>query len=133
MARRGGVRSTAPIEEIKRLIAQLPKYLKQEGARRVAEKATELTLRAYDSGRQVDGSLRPLGVRGNKLTLVKTGETRRGLRWVGRRGQVILIAAGATQYIAKYGILPDAKGIPQGWRRHFAIILNEVLRGLVTK
>lgn len=128
-----GVRSVARFAEVKRLIKSAPKELQQELARRLAEKFTDLTLRAYDSGRQVDGSMRPLGVRGNKLTLVKTGETRRGLKWFASGRRVKLNAAGAAQYLGKYGILPKAWELPPGWSRHAQIIASEVLRGLVTK
>jgi hypothetical protein len=128
-----GVRSTLPISEIKRAIQSLPKALQREAARRIAYKFTELFRRAYAQGRQVDGSPRPLGVRGNKLTLRDTGMTQDRSRFASNEGgRVFYVDGNVSQWLVKYGILPNARaGLPEGWRRHMAVIVDEVMRGLV--
>jgi len=45
---------------------------------------------------------------------------------------MMFIAAGAAQYLGKYGIVPSDFVLPEGWRRHAQIVAKEVAKGLVS-
>lgn len=107
-----------------------------EIARRVAPKFTQLAGAAYDSGRTVYGAPRPRSVvDGRPLTLVRTGATRRSVRFRAR-GSSVLVARGPSYrpiLIEKYNILPYPQRPPQSWLDAYeqeAIgVVVEIMRG----
>lgn len=115
----------AGIAEIQRRVKRVRTQLRGRAAAGIAREFTRLTRKAYDTGRQVNGAPRPLGVAGNKLTLVRTGETRRGLRYASRRGKVSIRLAGASQYLLRYGILPTRE-LPPKWTRAASAVVRRV-------
>lgn len=124
----------AGIQQLERRLSRVREELRVRVAAGVAREYTRLMRQAYDAGQQVDGSPRPLGVRGNRLTLVRTGETRRGLRYTSNQGRVTVRLAGAAPYLLKYGILP-LRSLPRNWTLAAAKIVRleaiELMRGRV--
>ena len=91
----------------------------------------------YDSGQTVYDELRPLGVEGNALSLVKSGRTRSFLKFVpatGTRLQVFLPDRYTKYLIGKYGILPAGnQRMPDDWKAQIGAITEAVLPGQVAK
>lgn len=119
----------AGIQQIQKRLERVRRDLRTQAAGEIARSFTRLTRAAYDSGRQVDGSARPLGVRGNKLSLVRTGATRAGLRFAASKGAVTVKLAGASPYLLKYGILP-MNGLPPNWVAAASTIVKQVAKRL---
>lgn len=119
----------AGIDQVRRRLDRVTKGLRVRTAASLAREFTRLTREAYDGGRQVDGSPRPLGVKGNRLTLVQTRETRRGLRYTSTAGAVSIRLAGASQYLLKYGILPTTQ-LPQRWTRAASAVAQRIAADL---
>lgn len=88
-------------------------------AKKLAPKLTSLMQEAYDSGQTIFDESRPLGERGNKLSLVDSGTVRGALRW--SQAGTIVRAALNTPYarflIGKYKIMPSgAQELPFRWQ-----------------
>ena len=85
----------------------------------------------FDAGVTAYGGARPLGISGNRLTLVKTGDTRSDLRFESdgtTRIRVVLTRPYQKFLIGKYAILPSgAQAIPSSWFAELARVTQEVL------
>lgn len=113
------------ISDIKRALQALPLSVAHSVAKRAAPALSDLTIEAFDSGRNVYGDSRPRGKRG-PLTLVKTGETRRTLQFVAN-GTIVRCVLGtkyAKYLIGKYGVLPNG-ALPVDWVRALGAIVKE--------
>jgi hypothetical protein len=122
-----GVRQTGgSIRDIKRSLAALPTSVTHSVAQRGAPVLTELAGGAYDSNRNVYGDTRRPGVKGNTLSLERTGATRRTVKFVSN-GTIIRCVLG-TKYakflIGKYGILPNG-AMPADWSAALAKVVKE--------
>lgn len=106
-----------------------------KGAREVATKAapalTRLMREAFDSGRTVYGDPRPLGKDGNKLSLIKSGATRKTIRFdnFGTVLRIQLTTSYAKYLVGKYTILPQGgrTAIPFEWMRLLRALADTVL------
>lgn len=129
-------RSKTPnIRLLRKVLASLPQKVAIEAARKSADKITALALSTFDAGKTVYGDDRPLGVRGNKLTLTKSGLARRtlGFRWGFQGKSAVVKAHLSAKYvrflIGKYRILPLGNHrIPISWQ----LAIDEVTKGAFT-
>lgn len=91
-------------------------------ARQAAPALTTLAGGSYDAGQTVYGSSRPKGKRGQRLSLVASGTTRRLIKFVSD-GTTTIRAALAEKYmrylVGKYGILPSGAraALPRSWQQ----------------
>lgn len=107
------------LKALDRLLREMPRVLAHRVAEAVAPKITALAQASFDAGQTVYGEARPLGVRGNRLTLVASGTTRGALRFVatGRIVRCVLGPRYAKYLVGKYKILPpgDLAALPPAW------------------
>jgi hypothetical protein len=96
-------------------------------ANRAAPAVTSLAQGAFDGGQTVYGTARPRSESGGRLTLNKTGATRRALAFVstGRIMRAILGTKYGKYLVGKYEILPNGP-IPLQWRERISEIVHEV-------
>ncbi len=123
MALRGDISS---LKRLKAHLRQLPLSLAHDVARRGAPAMTALTLDAFNAARSVYGEARPRSRSGRVLSLRKTGETARELRFV-VQGTVIRCILGpkyARYLVGKYGILPNG-ALPVAWSRKLSALVSE--------
>lgn len=121
-------RGNLSIREFKAHLQALPITVAEDIAKQAAPLLTAFVQQAFDSGVNVYGDARPVGVDGQSLTLVHTGDTRRALKFV-RDGTLIRAHLGpryARYLIGKYRILPmgDRTAMPVAWVR----ALDELVR-----
>jgi hypothetical protein len=104
------------LRQLKRRLVDLPRSVAHDVSQRAAPALTELTRDAFDAGRSVYGGSRPAGVDGQALSLRKTGDTARLLRF-SANGTVVRCVLGpkyAKYLIGKYDILPNG-ALPAAW------------------
>lgn len=112
------------LRQLRNGLEALPAQLAVAVAADVAPALTRAARASYDAGEDVYGNPRPTSVakgkEGNLLTLVESGATRDGLRFVadGTRVRVPLPTRWAKYLIGKFRILPigDRSEIPFRWR-----------------
>ncbi len=104
----------------------MPKTVAAEVARQGAPAITGLAQAAYDGGTTVYGDARPEGVNG-PLTLVKSGDARRGVKFVavGTQLRCVLGEKYVRYLIGKYRVLPNI-ALPSSWKAE----LNRVVAGV---
>lgn len=122
------LRKGTSIRDFKARLAKFPVSLAHEIAQQAAPLLTSYAQQAFDSGTNVYGEPRPEGKGGRKLTLYKTGDTRRAMRFVAN-GRIVRCSLGpryARYLIGKYKILPvgDRTSMPASWQR----ALDELVR-----
>lgn len=124
MARAGLRGDVRTISDLKRNLRALPLSMAHDVAKRSAPALTEEVQGAFDSGRNVYGESRPESVDGGPLSLVKTGATKRLLRFraTGRLVGAVLGTTYARFLIGKYRILPMG-GMPAEWSRRLSGIV----------
>lgn len=107
-------------------IARAPITVAYDVAMRAAPAMTALTREAYDAGRTVYGDRRPAGAGGKALTLKRTGDAERGLRFVavGTIVRVVLAQKYVKYLIGKYQILPNGR-LPVAWDEKLRELLAE--------
>lgn len=113
-------------------LRSLPVVLAQNVARAVAPELTGVAQADFEAGRTADGGTRPLGVRGNALSLVQSGITQASIRFVdiGTRVRAVLGARYAKYLVGKYGILPKGP-LPRAWATTIdATARAEIAKGL---
>lgn len=128
MVRKAGLRRKGR-SNIRDAIKTLPSRLANAVAMKSAPGLTSAARKDYQRGRNAYGDKRPLGVRGNALTLNESGDTFRTVRF--RRSGTIVEAVLGTQYarflIGKYKILPASReAVPANWKRLLDRIVAEV-------
>jgi len=112
-------------------LKRIPVQAALNTARAAAPAITRQAGSSYDSGQTVYGAARPKGVRGNALTLVSSGLTRKLLRFVSDGTTTIRASLGmryVKYLIGKYAILPGGPraALPLPWRRRInQIALDE--------
>lgn len=114
------------LAKLKANLRDFPKTLAHNVAQRAAPALTDLTVEAFISDTNVYGDERPAGVAGNTLTLVKTGETRRTLRFVSN-GTIVRCVLGRKYMkylIGKYGVLPNG-ALPSRWSARLGEIVAQ--------
>lgn len=121
--------SASTMRGVKRQIAELGVDVARRVAARAAPAVTSLAGSAWDSGRNVYGDSRPLGVAGNQLSLVRTGAARSAIAIV-QIGASIACSLGvpyARYLIGRYKILPvgDRTGVPWAWRSAISAIAKQ--------
>lgn len=97
----------------------MPLSLAHEVAFRAAPVLTTAAAASFDAGRTVYGDARNQGVKGGALTLVRSGDTRRTVKFVsnGRIVRCVLGTPYAKYLIGRYGILPNGNAaMPHAWR-----------------
>lgn len=106
---------------LKKNLRALPISLAHDVAKRAAPNMTDFATGAYNSGRTVYDAARPLGVNGNRLSLHRTGDTEKTLRFKadGRIVRCVLGTRYAKYLIGKYGVLPSGR-IPARWQARLA-------------
>lgn len=110
-------------------LAALPITVAQAVAQRAAPELTRRAKTAHLGGKTVYGDERPEGVTGAALTLMRTGDTFRTLRFV-QSGTIVRCALGtkyARYLIGKYKILPigDRTAMPVAWAQALDTIVAE--------
>lgn len=125
MALQGDLRS---LRSLRKAIAKIPITAAARLASRGAPEVSALAREAFDGGRTVYGSTRPRGVDGRELTLVKSGATRRAVRFEANGTQMrTAVLPRYTKYlIAAYSVLPNGP-LPQVWRERLREIASKVL------
>jgi hypothetical protein len=131
----GGVRrmkgpKPGSLRALKKRITKLGVQASTTIAQRAAPELTSRAQADYDGGRTVYGEPRPRGEYG-PLTLVRTGATRRYLRFAAA-GSIMRVALGtpyAKYLVGKYKILPigDRTAMPVAWARAIDGIVVSVL------
>lgn len=126
MGRSGVRQSGGSIRDIKRNISALPTSIAHSVAQRAAPVLTELAAGAFDSNQNVYGESRPAGVKGNALSLDKTGATRATVRFVanGTTVRCVLGTKYAKYLIGKYQILPNG-AMPVRWSEALGMLVKE--------
>jgi len=106
------------LKNLNKAIRGLPTVLAQRVARRSAGALSYFARTSYGSGETAYGDARPLGSKGNALTLVKSGKTLGALYFVavGTIVRARLSTKYAKYLIGKYRILPIGGGaLPVTW------------------
>jgi hypothetical protein len=109
------------LNRLKKNLRQMPVSMAHDVAQRTAPSVTSLTTIAFNSGRTVYGDARPRGVDGRALTLRRTGNTERTIRFVanGRIVRCVLGPKYARFLVGKYQVLPMGR-IPAEWQARIA-------------
>jgi hypothetical protein len=125
----GGVKGNQALAQLKRDLAAMPVSMAHDVARQVAPVLTMLAQQSFDAGVNVYDDARPVGVRGQSLSLVRSGATRRTVRFVanGTIVRCVLPTKYAKYLIGKYGILPNGKP-PIRWTRSIDTIAASAWR-----
>lgn len=123
--------STRNLREIGRELSELPLSAAIETAQAAAGEITGQAGATYDAGQNVYGGPRPLGVRGNPLSLKRSGAVRGDMRFVSDGGTKIRAVLGeryAKYLVGKYRILPiGASALPTAWLSGIDRIAREQL------
>jgi hypothetical protein len=116
----------ATIAAFRSRVRELPLRIQTATAKAGEAVLTQMLQGDFDAGRTVFDSARPLGVKGQPLSLVKTGRTRGHLSFVaiGRILRSHLPTKHARYLIGKYQILPSSR-IPAPWSRALTTIVRE--------
>lgn len=113
------------MNRLKAAIKDLPIRIRSAVAQDAAGVLNNEMRSAFNSGRTVYDTPRPLSVNGAPLTLVKTGATRSALFFVVIG--TILRAQLGTKYgkylVGKYGVMPQS--LPAAWRAKLTQIVDE--------
>lgn len=128
----GLVGNVGKLRDLRRRLTELPKVVAVNVAKAVAPKLTGTALADFAAGRTAYGEARPLGKKGNALTLVQSGATQALMRFVsvGTLVRVALATRYAKYLVGKYKILPGAK-LPAAWSRDIGDTARaEITRGL---
>lgn len=106
------------LRDLRRKLEALPKRLAQDVAARVAPVITGMAQSAYASGKTVYDEGRPLGVNGNALDLVITGDAQEGVKFnaVGTIVRAVMPVPYAKFLVGKYKVLPMG-ALPEKWSR----------------
>jgi hypothetical protein len=123
-----------PTENLRRFnnrLADLPRVLAVEAARRAAPIISRYARASFDSGKTAYDSPRPLGSHGNMLSLVQSGATRAALQFTSDGGSKIRAVLG-TRYakflIGKFKILPIGNAaMPMRWRLALNTLVAEII------
>lgn len=121
----------ATIRDMKRALRSLPKTAAAEIAKRAQPELTRDAGRKFDAGLTVYGRPREPGVDGNALRLVRTGATRRALRFAAV-GTTLRIASlpRYAKYLFQYGILPpNGAALPREWQESLAEATDQTIKG----
>lgn len=101
-------------------LQKLPRTAGVKVAQRASVSLTGALTGSFDAGQTAYDEARPLGSRGNKLTLRQTGRIRGMLRMVhdgGTRLRVVL-ATSYARYLIRFGLLPrGGDAMPRKWSR----------------
>lgn len=125
-----GVRGNpATLRRFQRNLTRVPVKIATSVATTAAPAITGLAQSAYSSGETVYGEPRPLGVHGNVLTLVASGDTQGALQFqaLGRVVRARLGTRQARYLVGKYKILPTG-GLPVAWNAELRRITLERLK-----
>ena len=116
-----------PFGYFKQRLRKMPVTVAHETAKRASPALTQLTQTAYRSGKTVREQARPLGVGGDRLSLMKSGAVASHLRFetLGRVTRCFIPTDYARYLIGKYEILPMGS-IPTAWFRRLEQITDEV-------
>lgn len=99
-------------------------------ASKMAPLLTNLMQASFDSGQTIFDESRPVGERGNRLSLVDTGAVRSSLRWV-QAGRIVRVALGqryAKYLIGKYKIMPSGnQELPFRWQNEMLDTANDAI------
>lgn len=127
-----GVRNMAQgITSLNRLrasIRELPLRLRSAVAKDAEGVLTNLMQDEFAAGRTVYDTPRPLGVKGNRLSLVKTGKTKSALHFVAI-GTIVRAQLGtryAKYLIGKYQIMPQR--LPVAWQMKLEQFVREYVQ-----
>jgi len=100
-------------------LRRLPRNIAIETARRSAAGLTTALTGSFDAGRTAYDDQRPLGSKGQQVTLKQTGRTRSLLRFVhdgGTRLRASLMAIPYAKYLIRFGLLPrGGDPLPAKW------------------
>lgn len=120
-----GLRS---LKSLKRALQKLPITATARIAARAAPAMSTLAQGSHASGKTAYDRPRPLGVDGEKLDLVRTGDTRAALNFIstGRDIRTAKLPRYAKYLIGKYDLLPNGP-LPQAWRDEIREIAARVL------
>jgi hypothetical protein len=121
---RGDIRK---LSDLKRIIQKAPITVAQDVAKRAAPALTALTVQAFNSGANVYGDPRPLGVDGRQLTLRKSGATARTMKFTSDGGTIVRCVLGpeyAKYLIGRYGVLPNG-ALPARWSARLGELVAE--------
>lgn len=126
MALKGDLRS---LRNLKRMLSNLPITTAALIARSSAPEVSALAREAFDGGRTVYGSTRPRGVDGRELTLVKSGASRRAVRFeaTGTQMRTAVLPRYTRYLIGKYDVLPNGP-LPAVWRERMTEIAARILQ-----
>lgn len=125
MALKGNIES---LRALRRAVERLQIIAAQRIAAASAPEISGLAGDAYDSGQTVYGSPRPRGADGAKLSLVKSGASRRAMRFIatGRDIRTAILPRWTRYLIGKYDVLPNGP-LPQLWRERLTSIARSVI------
>jgi len=108
-----------PVKGLQKHLQGLARTVAADAAGRIAPAVTAIARADFGAGRTVYGDRRPLGVRGNALSLVRSGRVRGGLRFAatGARLRCVLPTDYAKFLVGRYKVLPHGDHLPASWKR----------------
>lgn len=117
---------TSSFHHLGKALRAAPISLAHAVATKAAPDLTKRTQQAFDAGQTVYDTARPRGESGGRLTLNKSGATRRALGFTstGRIMRAILGTKYGKYLVGKYEILPNGP-IPPKWRERISEIVHE--------
>jgi hypothetical protein len=127
---RNMAKGLATLNKMKSAMRGLPIRVRTAVAKDGESKLTNETRGDFESGRTVFGEPRRLGVKGQALSLVKSGRTAAALRFVavGTILRAHLPTKHAKYLIGKYKILPSGRSLPAAWRAELESSVREQVR-----
>ncbi len=129
-----GVRgSTSTLRKLSKTLRSISAVAAVKIAKKAAPPLTGEFAGDFDAGLTAHGDPRPLGVEGNALSLVQSGDTRRDIKFTSDGGTKIRAVLGtkyAKYLIGKYGILPSGT-LPTEWQKLLAKVSEAELDRLM--
>lgn len=115
------------IKMLNKAISTMPIVLAERVAKRSAGLLRDLAAASYSSGETVYSTSRPLGVKGDALSLVASGRTIGSLGFVaiGRIVRAQLNTKYARYLVGKYAVLPMGKPLPASWSEQLRAVVAE--------
>ena len=128
----GKARGNGSIAGLRAELAATPISVAHAVAYRGAPVITGMATASFDAGQNVYGDARPSAKGGGALTLLRSGDTRRTVKFVsaGRTIRCVLGTPYARYLIGKYGILPNGNAaVPATWREGLDRVVRDVQGG----
>lgn len=118
--------NVSDLRKLQKRLNKFPVSLVHNVAKKTSPALTSKAKADFSAGRTVYGDVRPRGVNGRPLDLVRTGATlsQLGFRTSGTRVRCVLLEPYAPYLIGKYRILPMGR-MPLIWAKRIQAFVEE--------